>query len=292
MSTKVQFTGLIFILSILFCSGADRRGAHISWITFEAEDMNTSGKVMGPTYEPYRVETESSGQRCVMLQENGQWVELTSTINANSMVLRYSLPDSKNGGGLHSTLGIYVNGKLAGHYHISSQYTHLYGKYPFTNAPGAGKQRNFYDEIRVTDLQIVKGDVVKIERDDRPEDNADFLHLDLVDLENTEAPLMAPFNSLSITDREFTGNTLSDDYTEAFRRCIAKAVETGKIVWIPAGRFKISGDIILPEGVVIQGAGMWHSVLEGDESVYFSADRRVRLKGNGSTIHLSDFAIT
>lgn len=291
MSKRVQFTGWIFVLSILFCGAAEKRGAHISWTTFEAEEMNTSGSILGPAYEPYRVETESSAQRCVLLQENGQWVEFTSTLNANSMILRFSVPDGKNGQGLQSTLGIYINGKLYGHYRISSRYAHLYGKYPFTNDPGAGKQRNFYDELRIPGLQVVKGDVVRIERNDYPEDKANYCILDLVDLENIEGYITAPFNSLAITEREFTRDSPSEDYTEAFRRCIAKAVETGKIVWIPEGRFKISGDILLPPGVVIQGAGMWHTVLEGDESVYAKADRRVRLKGNGGNIHLSDFAI-
>lgn len=292
MSMRVQFTGWMFILSILLSSAADKHGAYIPWTTFEAEDMRTSGKVMGPAYEPYRVETESSAQRCVMLQENGQWVEFTSTLNANSMVLRFSMPDSKNGGGLSSTLGIYINGKRYGHFRISSRYTYLYGKYPFSNNPGAGKQRNFYDEIRIPGIQIVKGNIIRIERDDYPGDKADYCMLDLVDLENIEGYITAPFNSLAITEREFTGDSPLEDYTEAFRRCITKAAVTGKIVWIPAGRFKISGDIILPSGVVIQGAGMWHTVLEGDEAAYSKADRRVRIKGNGSNIHLSDFAIT
>lgn len=292
MNSKIQFTGWMFILSFLLCSGADKHGAYVSWTTFEAEEMRTSGRILGPAYEPYRVETESSAQRCVLLQENGQWVEFTSTLNANSMVLRFSLPDGKNGRGLYSTLGIYINGKQAGHYPVSSRYAHLYGKYPFTNDPGAGKQRQFYDEIRIPGLLVKKGDIIKIERDDYPGDNAAFIHLDLVDLEKVEAPIPTPFNSLAITDSEFTGNTLSEDYTEAFRSCIAKAVETGKIVWIPAGRFKISGDILLPPGVIIQGAGMWFSLLEGEESAYAKADRRVRLKGNGSDIHLSDFAIS
>jgi hypothetical protein len=62
-------------------------------------------------------------------------------------------------------------------------------------------------------------------------------------------------------------------------------------VWIPPGVYKITGDIILPANMTIRGAGMWYSQLVGDPTLYADADRRVRLKGNGSNIHISDFAI-
>jgi hypothetical protein len=68
-------------------------------------------------------------------------------------------------------------------------------------------------------------------------------------------------------------------------------VQTGKTVWLPAGTFKITGDIILPANLTVHGAGMWYTQLVGDEALYSNADKRVRLKGNGGNIHLSDFAI-
>ena len=53
---------------------------------------------MGPGYDPFRVETESSGQRCVKLNSKGQYVEFQSSVNANSMVVRYSLPVKEDAG--------------------------------------------------------------------------------------------------------------------------------------------------------------------------------------------------
>jgi len=281
----------IFLAFNILCSAQKKCGAIIPWTTYEAENMNTTGIVMGPKYEPYHVETESSGQQCVKLGSKWQFVQFTATIIANSMVIRYSLPDKKEGGGLSSTLGIYKNGKLIQHCKISSHYSRLYGKYPFTNDPGAGAPRNFYDEIRVKDFNIAKGDVIRIQRDDGQEDDADYCIIDLVDLENIAPALRAPSNSLSITDKQFLGIDFTDDYTEAFRTCIAKAVETGKSVWIPAGMYKITGDIILPANVKVQGAGMWYAILVGDEKSYIDVSRRVRLKGNGDNINIADFAI-
>ena len=278
---------IILVLSTSICSAQEKCGAIIPWTTFEAERMKTNGTIMGPTFDPYQVETESSGQRCVKLGATGQFVEFTSSTNANSIVIRYSLPDKKEGNGLTSTLGIYKNGKLFQHYTISSRYSWLYGKYPFTNDPSAGKPRNFYDEMRATDLKIKKGDVIRIQCDDA----AGYCIIDLVDLENIAPALEAPPGSLSVTDKSFLGSDFTDDYTGAFNKCIARAVETGKSVWIPSGTFKITGDIILPANVTMQGAGMWYTVLVGDDALYTNVNRRVRLKGNGSNIHISDFAI-
>ena len=291
MNIKNNCLIIFIVLSRLICSAQEKRGAIIPWTTYEAESMKTTGTVMGPQYGPYQVETESSGQRCVKLSSKGQYLEFTSLGNANGMVVRFSLPDGKEGNGQRATLAIYKNGVLIKHNKISSHYSWLYGKYPFTNNPADGKPRHFYDEVRVTGLNIQKGDIIKIQRDDQKEDNANYCIVDLVDLENAAPPLKAPPNSLSVTDKSFRGSDLNDDYTEAFRNCIAKAQETGKSVWIPAGTFKISGDIVLPPNIMVQGAGMWYTRLEGDETLYTDVNKRVRLKGNGNNIHISDFAI-
>jgi hypothetical protein len=291
MNIKYTCALTILILSMLLSSAQEKYGALIPWTTYEAEDMKTSGTVIGPTYTPFHAETESSGQRCVQLSLKGQYIEFTSSINAHTIIIRYSLPDKKEGGGKQSTLGIYKNGNFIQQYKISSRYTLLYGSYPFNNDPSAGKPRNFYDEIRIKDVPIEKGDIMRIQRDDSEKDDAEYCIIDLVDLENIPLPLKTPSNSLSITDKRFDGNDTSSDYTEPFKKCLALAVKTRKSVWIPPGTFKITGDIILPPNMIIQGAGMWYSMLVGDETLYNDPNKRVRLKGNGSNIHLSDFAI-
>lgn len=291
MNTRHTCIVILFILHTAISQAQEKPGASIDWTTYEAENMHTSGHKMGPEHAPFHVETESSGQQCVQLSAKGQYVEFTSDNNANSIVIRYSLPDKKEGGGKRSTLGLYKNGVLL-HYHpISSRYSRLYGTYPFTNDPAAGKPRNFFDEIRIKNVQFKKGDLIRIQRDDRKEDDAEDCMIDLADLENIEAPLAAPTGSLSVTEQRFTGSSSPEDYTEAFRKCIAMAAQTGKSVWIPPGTFKITGDIVLPSNIIVQGAGIWHTTLVGDDTLYADAGRRVRLKGNGSNIHLSDFSI-
>ncbi len=263
-------------------------GADVPWVTYEAEDLATTGTVSDPNYSPYQVETESSGRRCVKLTAAGQFVELTAKASANAIVVRYSLPDSPDGSGHDSTLGLYVNGKLVQPLPVTSKYSWLYGDYPFTNHPQDGCPRNFYDEARAKGLNISRGDVVRVQTNGGEE--AAGCTIDLVDLENIPAPLAAPPGSLSATTYGAVGDGEADD-TAALRDCLAAAQEQGRTAWVGAGTYKLTGDIDVAPGVTIQGAGMWYTTFVGDADLYAHADRRVRFIGRGDRIHLSDFAI-
>jgi len=205
-------------------------------------------------------------------------------------VVRYSLPDSPDGAGIDSTLGLYVNGKRVQKLPVTSRYCWLYGNYPFSNKPEDGKPRNFYDEVRLKGLVIRQGDVIRLQRD--VDDTAPYQIIDLVDLESVAAPLSAPANALSIRDARFgAGGTGDTDDTAAFRSCIAAAKAQGKSVWVPPGTYRITGVVDLGSDVTIQGAGMWHSAFVGEARQYANPDRRIRFNGAGNNIHLSDFAI-
>ena len=85
-----------------------------------------------------------------------------------------------NGGGINSTLSLYQNGKFIKKLPVTSRYSWLYGKYPFTNDPKAGKPRDFYDEVRLKDMVFAKGDVIRLQK---AEADAPYCIVDLVDLE-------------------------------------------------------------------------------------------------------------
>jgi len=294
MNIKPICLSAVFALSAAFCFAKDdvKIGADIPWTTYEAEKMKTTGTVLGPQYGPFLVETESSGQQCVKLTAKGQYAEFKATAAANSIVIRFSLPDSEKGEGTRTSLGIYVNGKQVQVQKINSYYSWLYGNYPFSNEPKDGKPRNFYDETRIMNIAIAKGDMIRVKRDDASGDNAEYCILDFVDLENVAAPIPAPENSVSVTDKSATGFDANENFTEALLRCLTIAVEKGKIVYIPAGTYKLTREINVPEKVTIQGAGMWHTLIVGDEKLYpDNSSNRVRFRGNGSNIHLADFAL-
>ena len=269
------------------CRGGERIGADTPWTTYEAEDMKTNGVVLGPHYAAHLVETESSGQKCVKLTAAGDFLEFAAGADANAMVVRFSLADSQDGSGVETSLALIISGKEARTLALTSHYSRIYGAYPFTNKPADGIPRNFYDEIRVKGLSIAKGDVIRLQKNTA--DGHDCI-VDLADLENVPAPLAAPANALSVLDFGAGGQGLTDD-TAALKNCLAEALKQGRTVWVPAGDYKLTGDIILPSSASIQGAGMWHTTFVGDAALYGQADRRVRFKLKGQGIRLADFAI-
>ncbi|HET7534955.1 MAG TPA: glycosyl hydrolase family 28-related protein [Candidatus Didemnitutus sp.] len=262
-------------------------GADIPWTTIEAEAMKTSGTVLGPVYEPHRAETESSGQKCVQLAHAGEYVEFTSPGDFDSLVVRFNLPDAASGGGTNSTLALLINGRPVRTLALTSRNAWLYGNYPFSNDPKQGKARNFYDEFRLKSVKIGKGDVVRLAK---ARDDGVACTLDLVDLELVPAPVAQPAGSLSVIDFGATGKGEADD-TAALLKCMAAAQIRGGVVWIPAGDYKLTGDVVVPSGVTIQGAGLWHTNFVGDAALYPHADRRVRFKLTGERAGLADFAI-
>ncbi len=267
------------------------RGASVPWTTYEAEQStNLTGSIVGPQYVANLVGAEASARKCVRLNTTGQYVEFVAGGVANSIVVRYSVPDTSDGKGADYTLSLYLNGQFLKKLALSSKYSWLYGAYPFTNNPSAGTPRNFFDETRVLGVPLAPGDKIRLQRD--ADDTAAYYIVDLVDLENVAAPLPAPANSLAVTNYGAKPDGVTD-CTSAFQTCITAAQGQGKAVWVPPGTFIISGTLNLPSNTTLQGAGMWYTTLAGNPSLYNTASsRRVNLNGAGSNIHLADFAIT
>ena len=284
------FLGLVMVLTR---SAQAFSGATVPWTTYEAENMTVSGgTILGPLYGPGNVASESSGRKCVQLNGSGQYIELTAQAAANSMVVRYSVPDTASGVGTNYTISLYTNGVFAAKLTLTSMYSWRYGSYgngqpAFSNNPGNGSPRNFFDEVRLIGLHLNPGDRLRLEED--AGDTAAYYNIDLVDLENVAPPLTAPPNSVSIISYGADTNGISDS-TAALQNCINAAA--GKTVWAPPGTYLITGTINLPSNTSVQGAGMWYSTLVGSPSLYnTSPSRRITLNGGGSNIHLSDFAI-
>jgi hypothetical protein len=266
-------------------------GAAVPWTTYEAENMTISGgMVLGPQYGPDVVASEASGRECVQLNGTGQYIQFTAQSAANSLVVRYSVPDTTSGAGANYTLSLYTNGVLVEELPLTSQYSWLYGNYPFTNNPTAGNPRNFFDEVRANGLNINAGDEIRLQVNST--DTSAYYIIDLVDLENVAPPLTQPTNSLSIISYGAVTNGIVNS-TTALQNCINAASPEGMTVWMPAGNYLISGTINLPSNTTIQGAGMWYTRLVGNSAIYNTTpSARVFINGNGNNIHLSDFAIS
>src|SRR5258708_4151086 len=252
-------------------------GADRPWKTYLAQDMRTNGAVLGPRYDPHRVETESSRQRCVRLTSSRDYLEFVAEASANAMVIRYSLPDHRDGGGISSSLRLYRNDRFVRDITLTSKYAWAYGAYPFTKTPSTGRPRRFYDDVRLKGIVIAKGDVIRLQKAD---DAAAYCIIDLVDSETVARPAAAPANFLSPIDFGAGGLGETDD-TLALRQCIAEAARRGMGVWAPPGTYRLTGEIALPSGMTFRGAGIWHTTFIGDPELYAQPDRRVRFSLSG-----------
>jgi hypothetical protein len=261
-------------------------GATVPWITYEAENMTNTGTVLGPTYAPNVVSSEASGRQCVELNATGQYVQFAALTNANSIVVRYSVPDTANGVGTNYTLSLYTNGIFAAELPMTSMYSWLYGGYPWTNLPSAGSPRDFFDEVRTNGWTINPGDVIRLQKNSS--DTASNYVIDLVDLENVPAPISQPAGSVSVMSPPYnaTGNGSNDD-TAAVQYCIS----SNSNVYLPPGNYLITANLNLHSNLTVRGAGMWYTTLVGSPTLYTNWTRRVALNGEGSNIHMSDMAI-
>jgi hypothetical protein len=289
----------LILLSASFQSALAFPGASVPWVTYQGKDMATTGTKLGPGYAPFTVEAESSERQCVKLSATGQYVEFKARESANSLVVRYSIPDSSDGVGIDSTLSLYKNGVFVQKLAVTSKYSWLYGAYPFSNDPSQGFPRNFYNELRLLGITIEPNDTIRIEKN--ADDTAAYYIINLVDLEKVAPARTMPTKGtwLSVKNPPYNaaGDGITDD-TTAILNCIKDAITQHKSVWVPSGTYLVTSDITstIPgdqglHDVTIQGAGMWYTTFVGDPTLYTNQNRRVRFLGGGNNVNLSDFAI-
>ncbi|RYY04231.1 MAG: hypothetical protein EOO53_02600 [Gammaproteobacteria bacterium] len=236
------------------------RGATLPYQEFEAEAGTTNAQISNYDTTYLTPEAESSGRKFVSLNTQGHFVEWVAPKKANSLVVRYSIPDSANGEGTTATLNLYVNNVKVKALNLSSRFAWVYGEYPFNDKVSDGQGHRFYDEIHIAELNIPAGAKVKLQKD--ADNTAAFYKIDLVNFEQIDSAYSMPKNFVSIVDYGGTANDTTDD-TLAFTKAIADAKLKQKGLWIPAGVFILSNPELIELGDVhIRGAGMWYTVLQ------------------------------
>ncbi|MER5262482.1 CARDB domain-containing protein [Actinosynnema sp. NPDC002837] len=256
------------------------RGAAVPYVEHEAEAARYQGTLLEA--DPLRrfghtnFATESSGRKSVRLDGTGQFVEFTSTIASNSIVVRNSIPDAPGGGGIEATISLYADDVFVRKLTLSSKHSWLYGNTDdpegLTNTPQADARRLFDEANALLARTYPAGTRFKLQRD--AGDAAAFYVIDLIDLEQVAPPTDQPAGCTSITAYGAVPGDGGDD-TDAIQRAVTDD-QNGVIgcVWIPAGQWrqerKILTDDPLDRGqhnqvgirdVTIRGAGMWHSQL-------------------------------
>lgn len=249
------------------------RGAAVPWIEHQAEDNPTNGTVLGPSrikWDANHIEAEAIGRKAVRLSATGQYVAFHTTAAANSIVVRYSIPDAPGGGGIDRTLGLYVNGARVKTLQLTSRYAWSYkggliGD-PIVDIP-AEQPHTFFDEIHTLLDPIPVGAEVKLQRD--AQDTAAFYVIDLVDFEQVAPALTMPAGFRSITEFGVQPNDGIDHATE-----IQNALRATTKLWFPPGEYIAqtlsNGNVGLDNpGAEVRGAGMWYTTLRGAKTMFF-----------------------
>ena len=257
-------------------------GATLPYVEVQAENSSTNGTVIGPSAAYNTLPAEASYRKAVTLQGGGKFVEFTAPTATNSMVFRYSIPDTGSGSVYTAPLSLYVDGTKQMNFSLTNAYSWYYGGYPFTNTPGSNPH-HFYDEAhRLFTTTYPAGTKFRLQVD--AEDTASSYTVDFADFETVSGALAQPAGSVSVTSRGADATGVADS-TAAFNSAIS-AAGAGGTVWIPEGTFRIPGHLIL-NNVTIKGAGMWRSTVVGDAPGFYGNNAPT-----GSTgVHLGDFAI-
>ncbi|MDT5033679.1 MAG: hypothetical protein QOC94_3850 [Actinoplanes sp.] len=257
-------------------------GATLPYVEVQAENSATTGTVIGPTAAYNNLAAEASYRKAVTLSGSGRYVEFTTPVATDSIVLRYSIPDTSGGSVYTAPLSFYINGAKSVDFTLTNAYTWYYSSYPFSNQPG-GNPHHFYDEAhRLFPTSYPAGTTFRFQID--PGNSASSYTIDFADFESVAGALAQPAGSVSVTSTgaDATG---AADATAAFNAAISAAGAAGT-VWIPEGTFKIPGHLIL-NNVTIKGAGMWRSTIVGDAPGFYGG----YVPSGSSNVHLADFAI-
>lgn len=244
---------------------------------YEAEEQQISGIVIGPERAFGTLAAEASGRLAVRLDDPHQAVAITLRSPARGLTIRYSLPDSSDGRGLESEAVIEADGRELARAPLTSRYSYYYGIYPFTNRPSDGRAHHFWDEVRILLPETLPtGTKLTL----RPAPGSREFAVDVIETEQVETPQPPPEGAISVT--EFGADpTGQRSARQAFGRAVAAARKSGRVLYVPAGRYRIDGHVVVDE-VTIAGAGQWHTIIAGHHLGFYSlgsGSRRVSLSG-------------
>ncbi|MFC4114921.1 discoidin domain-containing protein [Nonomuraea zeae] len=255
------------------------RGANMPYDTYEAEDAVIGGGAarVGPSRDIGTIAGEASGRRAVTLNQTGAYVEFTTRADTNTLVTRFSMPDAVGGGGIDSTLNVYVDGTFLKAINLTSRYAWLYGAEAGpNNNPGSGPPRHIYDEANLPLGTTVRaGSKIRLQKDAA---NAHTYAIDLVDFEQA-TQIANPDPAKYAVPAGFS----HQDVQNALDRARMDANLTG--VYLPPGEYQTSSKFqVYGKAIKVLGAGPWFTRFrspsgQSNTDVGFRADATA----NGST---------
>jgi hypothetical protein len=255
------------------------RGANMPYDSYEAEDGVLAGgaTVVGPNRTIGDLGGEASGRRAVKLTATGSSVEFTTKASTNTLVTRFAMPDASGGGGINSTLDIYVDGTFLKAIDLTSHYAWLYG-----NETGPGNSpdstpRHIYDEAHVLlGTTVAAGHKIRLQKD--AANSAAYYSIDFVNTEQV-SPIANPDPAKYTVPAGFT----QQDVQNALDKARQDPNLTG--VYLPAGTYQTSSKLqVYGKAIKMVGAGPWYTQFQapaGQENTDIGI--RADSSTNGST---------
>ncbi|MFF8837430.1 discoidin domain-containing protein [Streptomyces sp. NPDC015130] len=233
------------------------RGANMPYTTYEAEDGTAGGgaSVVGPNRTVGDIAGEASGRKAVTLDATGEYVEFTTRAATNTLVTRFSLPDAPGGGGIDSSINVYVDGVFKKALPLTSKYAWLYGAEAGPgNDPGSGAPRHIYDEAHLMFGETIPaGSRIRLQKD--AANSAAHYAIDFVDLEQV-APVANPDPATYTVPAGLTHQDVQNALDKV------RMDTTGKLVgvYLPPGDYQTSSKFqVYGKAVKVVGAGPWYT---------------------------------
>ncbi|MEV8567393.1 discoidin domain-containing protein [Streptomyces sp. NPDC051322] len=262
------------------------RGADMPYDAYEAEDGVLAGgaKVIGPNRTIGDPAGEASGRKAVTLNSTGESVEFTTKASTNTLVTRFSIPDAAGGGGINSTLDVYVDGTFLKAIDLTSKYAWLYGAETGPgNDPGSGAPRHIYDEANVMlGMTVPAGHKIKLQKDAA---NTSTYAIDFINTELATA-IANPDPAAYTVPAGFS----QQDVQNALDK--VRMDTTGKLVgvYLPAGDYETSSKFqVYGKAVKVVGAGPWFTRFHAPSS-QDNTDIGFRAEATANGSSFADFA--
>ncbi|MFC9268201.1 discoidin domain-containing protein [Streptomyces zhihengii] len=232
------------------------RGANMPYDMYEAEDGTAGGgaQVVGPNRTIGDIAGEASGRKAVNLDATGEYVEFTTRASTNTLVTRFSIPDAPGGGGIDSTINVYVNGVMKKALPLTSKYAWLYGAEASPgNSPGSGAPRHIYDEAHIMLGETVPaGSKIRLQKDAA---NTSTYAIDFVNLEQV-APVANPDPAAYTVPAGFS----HQDVQNALDKVRMDTTGTLTGVYLPPGDYQTASKFqVYGKSVKVVGAGPWYT---------------------------------
>ncbi|MET1072434.1 MAG: discoidin domain-containing protein [Umezawaea sp.] len=256
------------------------RGANMPYDMLEAEDAAVGGgaAVVGPNRKIGDLAGEASGRKAVTLNSTGSYVEFTTKASTNTLVTRFSIPDSAGGGGIDATINVYVDGVFHKALPLTSKYAWLYGDEAGPgNSPG-GEARHVYDEAStMLNSTVPAGHKIRLQKDAA---NTTNYAIDFINTEQVTA--IANPDPAKYTVPTGFGH---QDVQNALDKVRMDTTGTLIGVYLPAGVYQTASKFqVYGKAVKVVGAGPWFTRFQAP-STQDNTDIgfRAEASANGST---------